>query len=382
MAPHLIFFLADDAGWNDVGFTRGVEAPTSALLGPQAKTPAIDALAREGIILQRSYAYRYCSPSRASLLTGRIPAHVHEANPGMGSTGCTNLNYTMLPALLSQVGYRSYHVGKWHQGFETHECVPYRRGFRGGSFGFLGGAEDHVDQTNAAGLCNCTESSGGCVDLWRDERPATGENGTYNGYSFTDEAVRIIEHHNRTEPMFLFAAWQAVHGPYEVPSRFRALFPADASCPAGPAMGSPDCCGWTERSALTPCNVASSEAVCKCPSEAMPFQPPSGMRCPPGAQCTRLYLLAMLAALDEAVGNVTAALRRVGLYDDSVIAFSSDNGGPVGDCDHFDDGCQLGSANNFPLREVGCLEQLATPMSDVATVPASIDGDNSLAWQP
>ena len=126
--PNLVFFLADDAGWNDFGFTRGLEAPASKLVGPQAHTPAIDMLARQGIVLQRSYAYRYCSPSRASLLTGRIPAHVHERNPGLGTPGCTNLNYTMLPALLEKAGYHSYHVGKWHQGLESMECVPHRRG--------------------------------------------------------------------------------------------------------------------------------------------------------------------------------------------------------------------------------------------------------------
>ena len=80
-APHIVVLMADDAGWNDFGFTRGIEAPEADLLGPQAITPNIDALAKGGIILANHYAYRYCSPSRAAFLTGRLPFHVHERNP-------------------------------------------------------------------------------------------------------------------------------------------------------------------------------------------------------------------------------------------------------------------------------------------------------------
>jgi arylsulfatase I/J len=110
--PHIIVIMADDAGWNDFGFTRGIEAPASDLVGSQALTPNIDALAKTGIILANHYTYRYCSPSRGSFLTGRLPFHAHEANPGLFSPGCTNLNSTMLPAKLAEAGYISHHVGK------------------------------------------------------------------------------------------------------------------------------------------------------------------------------------------------------------------------------------------------------------------------------
>ena len=110
--PHIVVLMADDAGWNDFGFTRGIEVPESELVGPQAITPNIDALAKGGITLANHYAYRYCSPSRAAFLTGRLPFHVHEHNPGIANPGCTNLNYTMLPAKLADAGYVSYHVGK------------------------------------------------------------------------------------------------------------------------------------------------------------------------------------------------------------------------------------------------------------------------------
>eukprot|EP00041_Stephanoeca_diplocostata_P037635 m.1431346 g.1431346 ORF g.1431346 m.1431346 type:complete len:130 (+) comp25075_c0_seq31:106-495(+) len=93
--PNIVVLMADDLGWNDVGFTRGV-IPGTSYTGPQSITPNLDSLAKEGVILKHHYAYRYCSPSRAAFLTGRIPYHVHEINPGLAKPGCTNLNYTMI----------------------------------------------------------------------------------------------------------------------------------------------------------------------------------------------------------------------------------------------------------------------------------------------
>ena len=74
-----------------------------------------------------------------------------------------------------------------------------QRGFHGGAFGYLSGAEDHTDQQ--VPVCKgCTDNQlgGGCVDLWRDLAPAHGENGTYNGYSFAAQVcascLRSFEH--------------------------------------------------------------------------------------------------------------------------------------------------------------------------------------------
>jgi hypothetical protein len=117
--------------------------------------------------------------------------------------------------------------------------------------------------------------------MWRDERPAHGENGTYNDYVFTAEAERIIAAHPKSRPLFIYQAFQNVHGPYEVPQKFRALFPPDESCPT--PGGSHDCCTWTDRS-LHDCKVSSKEGVCKCPNDQLSFQPPSGFHCPPGGR--------------------------------------------------------------------------------------------------
>ena len=71
---------------------------------------------------------------------------------------------------------------------------------------------------------------------------------------------------------------------------------------------------------------------------------------PTGGQCTRNYMLSMLAALDDAVGNVTSALKRTGMFGDSVVVFLSDNGGAVADGTPQHINGQGGAMNNFPLR--------------------------------
>eukprot|EP00729_Bicosta_minor_P015171 gene15171-15566_t len=212
--PHIVFIMGDDAGWNDFGFTKGIFANREEYIGPQTKTPALDALAAGGIVLSRHYTYRYCSPSR-----GRLPYHVHEVNGPIA--GCANLHYTMIPAKLASAGYISHQVGKWHEGLQSMACIPVHRGFDT-SFGYLFGAEDHVMQnwghctTKDGRACGDTDNGGGCVDLWRNEGPAFGENGTYNDYAFTAEATKIIAAHPADKPLFLYQAFQNVHGPYEV----------------------------------------------------------------------------------------------------------------------------------------------------------------------
>ncbi len=119
-------------------------------------------------------------------------------------------------------------TGKWHQGLYTPDYTPVGRGFDY-SYGFLAGGEDHcyvqicqvevyqqvlynfkytVKQTIWIS-CNTTEYVGPVVDMYNCTRPAIGHNGTYNGYTFTNEAIRMIETHKKyhsEKPMFLYFA--------------------------------------------------------------------------------------------------------------------------------------------------------------------------------
>ena len=131
---NIVFVLVDDWGFSEVGFRN-----------PMLKTPNFDELAKTGLVLNRHYVYMYCSPSRASLLTGRWPHHAHQWNLPANALVGTNLNMTMLPAKMRQAGYSTHMVGKWHQGFFDPAYLPVNRGFDTSS-GFLNGAEDHITE--------------------------------------------------------------------------------------------------------------------------------------------------------------------------------------------------------------------------------------------
>ena len=131
-----------------------------------------------------------------------------------------------------------------------------------------------IHKAEAASICGATTSVGfppstlciilcGCAYVLQG--PAKGENGTYNAYSFTREAVHIVQSHGQqlraqkhastgagtgagtstgmVPPLFVYIAWQSVHGPYEVPAKFRELFASDPTCPK--AIDNPTCCALT-----------------------------------------------------------------------------------------------------------------------------------------
>ena len=233
--PNIVVMLTDDLGWN------------SAWNNNETITPTLDNLSLNSLILNSFYTYKYCAPTRASFLTGRFPyklcATRNNLNPAYIPEGI-NLGYTMLPLKLSQSGYISYHVGKWHQGLHTPEYTPHGRGFNY-SYGFLSGGEDHYNQQNFWG---CTKNASysdhddnnvngkknikssvkvPAVDLYNISKPALYENGTYNGYMFTKQAINYIQLHSKlysSKPFFLYFALHNTHAPTEAPTEFVDLY--------------------------------------------------------------------------------------------------------------------------------------------------------------
>ena len=96
---------------------------------PSLITPNFDFLAKTGVFLDRHYVFKYCSPSRASFLTGRWPHHAHQCNIDPSVMVGANINMTLLPAKLKQGGYKTHMVGKWHEGFFQRNFLPVNRGF-------------------------------------------------------------------------------------------------------------------------------------------------------------------------------------------------------------------------------------------------------------
>ena len=133
--PHIVFILADDVGWNDVGYHSSP---------PQIPTPNIDRLAAGGVKLSNYYVNPVCSPTRASLLSGRSMMHHGIQTPfhaGDSASGL-NLSYTILPEQLEKIGYKTMMVGKWHVGMKTPEYLPSSRSFHR-YFGYYNGASDY-----------------------------------------------------------------------------------------------------------------------------------------------------------------------------------------------------------------------------------------------
>ena len=144
--PNIVFILVDDWGFADTG-----------LRNPAIKTPNFDTLMNTGLVLNRHYVFKYCSPSRASFLSGRWPHHAHQWNLPSSVPLGLNLNMTLIPAKLKQAGYSTHMVGKWHEGFFQDKYLPINRGFDTSS-GFLGGGENHMDET---GTCRA-------VNFWKN----------------------------------------------------------------------------------------------------------------------------------------------------------------------------------------------------------------------
>ena len=104
MQPHLLFILVDDLGHANVGFHWA-----AAKKPPEVATPAMDALAENGMILDRHYVYRFCTPSRASFLSGRFPVHVTQSlrNPAEPNAGIPR-NMTGIGRVLQRAGYATH----------------------------------------------------------------------------------------------------------------------------------------------------------------------------------------------------------------------------------------------------------------------------------
>jgi len=246
---------------------------------PTIISPHLEYLARGGVILEQNYVQTKCSPSRSALLTGRYPFHTgrqHESLPPQMPTGLST-KYKLLPQRLQEVGYKTHAVGKWHLGFCDWAYTPTRRGFNT-FFGFYTHGADYYDRQ--------TSDSEGVFkgyDLRSNESVTHEGEGEYSAHLFSRKAVNVIQRHDSKNPLFLYLAFQSIHKPIQVPEHYARKY--------------------------QPYGKLSKENKRK----------------------------GMITALDEAVKNVTIALKKAKMYRDTVIIFLSDNGGAEKD-------------SNWPLR--------------------------------
>ncbi|XP_054721641.1 arylsulfatase B-like [Uloborus diversus] len=283
-APNIILILADDLGWNDVSFHGS----------PQIPTPNIDALASSSIILNNYYTEPLCTPSRAALLSGQYPIHLglQHSNIKSGEPTALPLNVTILPEYLQKKGYVTHMVGKWHLGYAKKDYTPLSRGFNS-FFGFYNEMIDYYDYTNLERQNDQKSSVFYGVDLQDGLETVKNFRGRYATDVFGQKAVDIIENHNVTDPLFLYISHLACH--------------------AG--------------------------------NEYMPLQAPveTVARNSHIKDLKRKLFAGVVTSLDDSVGKLVDALNRTGMLQNSIIVFTTDNGGDAS-------GDGVGKASNFPLR--------------------------------
>ncbi|KAL8593460.1 hypothetical protein ACOMHN_000775 [Nucella lapillus] len=277
--PHIVFIIADDLGWGDVGFH-----------GSEISTPHIDALAYSGIILNKYYVSPICSPTRSAIMTGRHPIHTGMQVGVIG--GATPyglpLNETIMAQHLQTLGYRRHIVGKWHLGFFADPYLPTNRGFET-HFGYYTGHEDYFDH-------EAQDSGFYGLDFHRNGETLWNVNGNFSTEMYTQEAEKVISAHDPSEPLFLYLAHQAVHAgnmpdPLQVPQKYVDRFTHKIH------------------------------------------------------DVRRRMFAGMVSALDDSVGRVVDALKAKGMLDNTIIVFTTDNGGPT-------NGYDGNAACNWPLRGV------------------------------
>ncbi|KAG5322762.1 ARSB Arylsulfatase, partial [Pseudoatta argentina] len=203
-APNIIVLMADDLGWNDVGFHGSNQIPT----------PNIDALAYNGIILNRHYVLPSSTSSRTAFFTGKYPIRMGMQGESIqgGEPRGLPLSVRILPEHLRGLGYTTKMIGKWHLGYHTPQHTPLYRGFDS----FLGFYNSHVSYYDYK--YSYQNMSG--YDMHRGDAPAYGLTDKYVTDLFTDEAVRIIQTHDPSRPLYLQISHLAVHAPLENPQDY------------------------------------------------------------------------------------------------------------------------------------------------------------------
>lgn len=201
--PHIVFLLADDMGWNSMGYQDFDLSFT---------TPVMTSMAQNGIIMDSFYAQEVCTPARAALLTGRYPLTTGmQYSIIMPTTSWgLDLDEVTLAQVLSDDGYKTHMYGKWHLGHYSPRYLPTARGFDS-YVGFLSGEGYYWSKRNPdhSKFIDFMESNSTCYSPYTQD-----DVHTYSTFLYRDKAIDTIKEHNKSSPLFMYIAFQAVHDPF------------------------------------------------------------------------------------------------------------------------------------------------------------------------
>lgn len=324
--PNIVFILLDDLGFSDFG-----------CYGSEILTPHIDALAAGGMQYTQYTTVPMCTPARAALMTGKNPhavgcgwlTHSLPGYPGY-QAGAISPDAPTLPELLRDAGYGTYGVGKWHN-TPDHQVTsggdksswPLQRGFDR-FYGFLGA------ETNFFSPGHLIE---GNEFVAADAYPE----GYYSTEDWTQRALQYLRGHTSNDPerpFFLYLAHNAPHVPLQARpqdiARYDGVYDA----------------GWDalrearferqKRAGLIPRDWELGAAAPGIPA----WKDIPEVQRPLMARYMQIYA-AMVEAIDRSVGDICAELQRLGLWENTLVVLTSDNGassigGPTGSANIFE----------------------------------------------
>jgi arylsulfatase A-like enzyme len=197
--PNILLIVSDDQGYGDMGCYGCKDIPT----------PNMDAIAQKGVRFTAGYVGSpLCSPSRATMLTGRYPTRVldYGGNPPPGSDSGLPIEHKTMANYMQDAGYRTAAFGKWHLG-ETPALEPRARGFDY-HFGFLGGMHDYF---------KTEDKQWGLVVRGRERVEVT----KYLTFMLADDASAFIRK-DLQQPFFMYLAFNAPHTPKQAPEDYLA----------------------------------------------------------------------------------------------------------------------------------------------------------------
>lgn len=308
-SPNIVLIVSDDQGYGDLGVLENSEVIT----------PNLDRLAREGVRLTNFYVtWPACTPSRASLLSGRYPQrngvydmirneapdHGYEYKPPEYAVtferiGGMDTREKLLPAYLKEAGYVNGIYGKWDLGVHRR-FLPLAKGFDD-FYGFVNTGIDYY-----------THERYGVPSMYRNNRPTEEDKGAYATDLFKREALRFLND-NHNKPFLLYLPFNAPHsasnldprirGVAQAPEKYKQLYPHLEE-------------GYVAREnpRYPYREVEDGPIINQYPSKSK----------------RRLEYLASITAMDDAIGEILDLLDQYEIADNTLVIFFSDNGGGSG----------------------------------------------------